>query len=61
LRSTTSTICSDPVGWKPQTCWHIPLFSDIDEDATTTTVRACRIVDWGEEGILDWCAGCVQR
>ena len=27
---------------------------DIDEDTKTTVVRACRTVDWGGEGILDW-------
>jgi len=37
-----------------RTCWQTPLFFDTDEDTKTTKVRACRTVDWGGEGILDW-------
>jgi hypothetical protein len=44
----------DPLGWKPQICWQVPLFFDIDEPTKTTAVRASRTADWGEEGILDW-------
>jgi hypothetical protein len=44
----------DPIDWKPRICWQIPLFFDISHKTRTTTVRACRTVDWGGEGILDW-------
>jgi hypothetical protein len=44
----------DPMDWKPRTCWQTPLFFDTDEKTKTTTVRACRTVDWGSEGALDW-------
>lgn len=44
----------NPIDWKPRICWQVPLFFDIDEKTRTTTVRASRTVDWGEEGILDW-------
>jgi hypothetical protein len=44
----------DPLDWKPATCWQIPLFFEIDEDTSTTTVRAARTTDWGEEGVLNW-------
>jgi len=40
--------------WKPQICWQVPLFFDIDDDTKTTAVRASRTVDWGAEGVLDW-------
>ena len=40
--------------WKPRICWQVPLFFDIDDKTKTTMVRACRTVDWGGEGILDW-------
>jgi hypothetical protein len=35
-------------------CWQIPLFFESDDSKRTTTVRATRTADWGEEGILDW-------
>jgi hypothetical protein len=38
--------------WKPRICWQVPLFFDIDDKTKTTTVRACRTVDWGGEGYL---------
>ena len=44
----------NPMDWKPRICWQVPLFFDIDEKTKTTMVRACRTVDWGGEGILDW-------
>ncbi len=44
----------DPMDWKPRICWQVPLFFDSDDEAKSTTVRASRTVDWGEEGILDW-------
>ena len=43
-----------PMDWKPQICWQVPLFFDIDDNTQTTTVRASRTVDWGGEGIIDW-------
>jgi hypothetical protein len=49
----------NPVDWKPRICWQVPLFFDIDEGAKTTTVRACRTVDWGDEGSLEW--WCTER
>ncbi|MGB0091044.1 MAG: hypothetical protein WBP81_00665 [Solirubrobacteraceae bacterium] len=45
--------------WKPQICWQVPLFFDIDDKMKTTTVRASRTVDWGGEGIVDW--WCTER
>jgi hypothetical protein len=44
----------DPIDWKPQICWQVPLFFDSDPTTRTTTVRASRTVDWGGEGIIDW-------
>jgi hypothetical protein len=44
----------NPIDWKPRTCWQTPLFFDLDEQTKTTTVRACRTIDWGGEGIIDW-------
>jgi hypothetical protein len=44
----------DPIDWKPETCWQVPLFFESDDDAKLTKVRAARTADWGEEGILDW-------
>lgn len=44
----------NPIDWKPRICWQVPLFFDVDHEAKTTTVRACRTVDWGAEGVLDW-------
>jgi hypothetical protein len=44
----------DPIDWKPAVCWQIPLFFESDDSKRTTTVRATRTADWGEEGILDW-------
>ena len=44
----------DAMDWKPRTCWQTPLFFDIDDKTKTAMVRACRTVDWGVEGILDW-------
>ena len=44
----------NPIDWKPQICWQVPLFFDIDDKTKTTTVRASRTADWGEEGIIDW-------
>ena len=44
----------DPVDWKPRICWQVPLYFDVCEQTRTTVVRACRTVDWGGEGILDW-------
>jgi hypothetical protein len=40
--------------WKPRICWQVPLFFETEDKTKTTTVRACRTVDWGEEGILQW-------
>jgi hypothetical protein len=48
-----------PIDWKPQICWQVPLFFEIDEEAKTTKVRPCRTVDWGGEGILDW--WCIEH
>lgn len=44
----------DPIDWKPQICWQVPLFFDSDPTTSTTTVRASRTADWGQEGIIDW-------
>ena len=44
----------DPIDWKPQICWQVPLFFDSDPTTRTTTVRASRTADWGQEGIIDW-------
>jgi hypothetical protein len=44
----------DPIDWKPQICWQVPLFFDTDTTTKTTTVRASRTADWGQEGIIDW-------
>jgi hypothetical protein len=44
----------DPIDWKPQICWQVPLYFARDEETKTTVVRACRTVDWGGDGILDW-------
>jgi hypothetical protein len=44
----------NPMDWKPRICWQVPLFFAVDEKIKTTMVRACRTVDWGGEGILDW-------
>jgi hypothetical protein len=44
----------NPVDWKPQICWQVPLYFARDEETKTTMVRAARTVDWGGEGILDW-------
>jgi hypothetical protein len=44
----------DPLDWKPQICWQVPLFCEHDEDARTSKVRACRTSDWGADGILGW-------
>jgi len=49
----------DPMDWKPQICWQVPLFFDSDDTTKTTTVRASRTTDWGAEGILDW--WCTER
>jgi hypothetical protein len=55
----------NPIDWKPRICWQVPLFFDIDEKAKTTTVRASRTVDWGEEGrprlVVHRARGRVQR
>jgi hypothetical protein len=45
----------DPIDWKPQICWQVPLFLDINDQTSTTTVRASRTIDWGGEGIDWWC------
>jgi hypothetical protein len=45
---------ADPIDWKPQICWQVPLFFDTNDQTETTTVRASRTADWGGEGILDW-------
>lgn len=44
----------NPMDWKPQICWQVPLFCEIDDTTKTTTVRASRTLDWGGEGIIDW-------
>ena len=44
----------DAMDWKPQTCWQVPLLLDHDPKTRTTTVRASRTADWGQEGIIDW-------
>jgi hypothetical protein len=44
----------DPVDWKPRICWQVPLFFEIDDESKTTTVRACRTVDWGGHERLEW-------
>jgi hypothetical protein len=44
----------DPIDWKPEICWQVPLFFDSDTTTRTTTVRASRTADWGQEGIIDW-------
>lgn len=44
----------DPIDWKPQICWQVPLFFDSDPTTSTTTVRASRTADWGQEGIIAW-------
>jgi hypothetical protein len=44
----------NPLDWKPEICWQVPLFFDIDDTAKITKVRAVRTADWGDEGILDW-------
>jgi hypothetical protein len=49
----------NPIDWKPQICWQVPVFFDINDETKTTTVRASRTVDWGGEGILDW--GCTEH
>ncbi|MGZ6693131.1 MAG: hypothetical protein ACXVHQ_37745 [Solirubrobacteraceae bacterium] len=49
----------DPIDWKPQICWQVPLFFDSDPTTNTTKVRACRTADWGHEGIIDW--WCTER
>jgi hypothetical protein len=42
----------NPMDWKPRICWQVPLFFADDETIKTTTVRACRTVDWGGEESL---------
>jgi hypothetical protein len=49
----------NPIDWKPRICWQVPLYFDIDHETRATTVRACRTVDWGGAGILDW--WCTER
>jgi hypothetical protein len=44
----------DPIDWKPQICWQVPLFFESDLTTNTTKVRACRTADWGQEGIIEW-------
>jgi hypothetical protein len=41
--------------WKPRICWQVPLFFELPTTRPRgITVRGCRSVDWGGEGILDW-------
>ncbi len=49
----------DPLDWKPQICWQVPLFFETDETARITVVRPSRTADWGQEGIIDW--WCTER
>jgi hypothetical protein len=49
----------DPIDWKPQICWQVPLFFETNETTRTTLVRASRTSDWGQEGIIDW--WCTER
>jgi hypothetical protein len=49
----------DPIDWKPETCWQVPLFFDSDPTTRTTLVRASRTPDWGPEGTLEW--WCTER
>jgi hypothetical protein len=49
----------DPIDWKPQICWQVPLFFETDSDKRTTLVRASRSADWGQEGVLGW--WCTER
>jgi hypothetical protein len=44
----------DPIDWKPQICWQVPLFFESDLTARTTLVRASRTADWGQEGSIEW-------
>jgi hypothetical protein len=44
----------DPIDWKPDICWQVPLFFETDETTKTTKVRPSRTADWGEDGILAW-------
>jgi hypothetical protein len=44
----------DPIDWKPQICWQVPLFLETDPATRTTTVRPSRTADWGQEGIIEW-------
>lgn len=44
----------NPMDWKPRTCWQTPLFFETDDETKSTVVRACRTVDWGAEGALEW-------
>jgi len=49
----------DPIDWKPQICWQVPLFFETDEASRITLVRASRSADWGPEGSLGW--WCTER
>jgi hypothetical protein len=49
----------DPIDWKPQICWQVPLFFDSNQTTRTTTVRASRTADWGHAGIIDW--WCIEQ
>jgi hypothetical protein len=49
----------DPIDWKPQTCWQVPLFFETDPTTRTTLVRASRSADWGPKGTLGW--WCTER
>lgn len=44
----------DPLDWKPEICWQVPLFFDIDDHTKTTTVRSSRTADWGGDGSIAW-------
>jgi hypothetical protein len=49
----------DPIDWKPEICWQVPLFFESDTTTRTTLVRASRTPDWGPKGIVDW--WCTER
>jgi hypothetical protein len=47
----------DPLDWKPETCWLVPLQIEVDDEAKTKTIRAYHNYDdWGggEDEPLDW-------
>ena len=49
----------NPIDWKPEICWQVPLFFDIDDPSKTTRVRPSRTADWGGEGTVTW--WCTER